>query len=1067
MPTPITTEAMVDQLFDLWEAQGVAFGDLEAAKAAAVPIFQNWLGGDNALPAESMRTALNVLGRQNSFVLNQYEVWTTAADGGPNEDGTVNVLLPDGSTEAVPGWKKIIDATQKGNAGWSPVLVTAADGPTRVVLQVTDWTGGEGTKPAVGDYLGPDGLVALPGDAVDMFAAISGVLSGLKDDAQAARDEVSAILAAGVLGLASGDMTGSGYVTAQTRNLFSYSAASGFNAATMAIPAQSGGAKVTLIVAQRARTGATPRISLGKSGIGIHAATLQFVGAADGVLRAYEMTVPPGETADLVFFDTNGAAEGDVFILALAGATYSVTSAASQMAQLLLRMVWDLQRVDSRPDIDSALRGVGAAASHINAGYDTLTVRGLNSFSAVAASGYKYVRQALAAPVADGGKLTLFYIADPGSVAASPRAALFRPGVGVVSNTAGLTLDGLLRSVVLTASGNSAPEVSFDSNGAANYGLRYVAIPGAVTETTPLVASLVSTLLMLADIAATPAQDTTVRRSGLVTGPSSNTSMDTLAVNGLGDLSFVETSGAASYARTTITPVPSGTKATLVYRILPRDGQTPVSGSLQAQLERLGLGAASSTLTLRTDGRPGFISFTTTQEANRILWIASRADLRAVFALLPGDLSETTVSSTGLAASLLAALNVLVAPLGGEVWTDDDKLILWPTPVAFVEDRPVTIYGRQVVKGRKRQFELDVSLVCPPASEATDHPGLSVYLTPQMTLTPGDLSGSTAYVEVKDPAVPNTIRRKAFTRRIASASQTGAVLVTVLGDSTAALGLGRLKGRVEASGAVFTGVGTLTSGGVGYEGRAGWSALNYIGRTRPSSPANPFLRSVPAATVDADPDLWPVAFADDDAAFNEGAGYAPGTGVRTSYAEDEAAGTVKATYSYFDWSHWRQNAAVSLTGSEKLRVVLQLGRNGTTSATWLDDNELAQGWIVENFLTSFPNGTMLVASEAVGEATDTANALSAPAAYRDRTAALIQRKMKLFDDREADRVWLVPAWALMNAFAGFKLNAASATDADTGTTTHTVNDVVHYEGQVAAQWAEALLGPLLYVHETT
>ena len=193
MPTPITTEAMVDQLFDLWVAQGVTFDDLTAAKAAAVPIFQNWLGGDNALPAETMRTALNVLGRQNSFVLNQYEVWTTPADGGPNEDGTVNVLLPDGTSEAVPGWKKIIDATQKGNAGWSPVLVTAADGPTRVVLQVTDWTGGEGSKPATGVYLGATGFVADIAEAVDIFAAITAHLTTFASAAASARD--SAVIA--------------------------------------------------------------------------------------------------------------------------------------------------------------------------------------------------------------------------------------------------------------------------------------------------------------------------------------------------------------------------------------------------------------------------------------------------------------------------------------------------------------------------------------------------------------------------------------------------------------------------------------------------------------------------------------------------------------------------------------------------------------------------------------------------------------------------------------------------------------------------------------------------------
>jgi hypothetical protein len=57
-----------------------------------------------------------------------------------------------------------------GNDGWSPILAVVADGERRV-LQVDDWTGGEGTKPAVGSYIGASGLVASIGDAVDIRGA--------------------------------------------------------------------------------------------------------------------------------------------------------------------------------------------------------------------------------------------------------------------------------------------------------------------------------------------------------------------------------------------------------------------------------------------------------------------------------------------------------------------------------------------------------------------------------------------------------------------------------------------------------------------------------------------------------------------------------------------------------------------------------------------------------------------------------------------------------------------------------------------------------------------------------
>jgi|GEM_PF-5502762 len=55
----------------------------------------------------------------------------------------------------------------KGDKGWSPRLAIATDGARRV-HQVVDWVGGEGTKPATGQYVGAAGLVATIGDAVDV-----------------------------------------------------------------------------------------------------------------------------------------------------------------------------------------------------------------------------------------------------------------------------------------------------------------------------------------------------------------------------------------------------------------------------------------------------------------------------------------------------------------------------------------------------------------------------------------------------------------------------------------------------------------------------------------------------------------------------------------------------------------------------------------------------------------------------------------------------------------------------------------------------------------------------------
>lgn len=70
----------------------------------------------------------------------------------------LNLTIPKGDTGA------------SGADGWTPVLAVVADGD-RYVQQVVDWVGGTGTKPATGDYVGPTGLVASIGSAVNIRGA--------------------------------------------------------------------------------------------------------------------------------------------------------------------------------------------------------------------------------------------------------------------------------------------------------------------------------------------------------------------------------------------------------------------------------------------------------------------------------------------------------------------------------------------------------------------------------------------------------------------------------------------------------------------------------------------------------------------------------------------------------------------------------------------------------------------------------------------------------------------------------------------------------------------------------
>lgn len=76
-------------------------------------------------------------------------------NSGTSQAATLNFTIPRGDTGAT------------GDDGWSPILAIVSDGLRRVV-QIADWTGGEGTKPATGSYIGPTGLVTPIGDAVDI-----------------------------------------------------------------------------------------------------------------------------------------------------------------------------------------------------------------------------------------------------------------------------------------------------------------------------------------------------------------------------------------------------------------------------------------------------------------------------------------------------------------------------------------------------------------------------------------------------------------------------------------------------------------------------------------------------------------------------------------------------------------------------------------------------------------------------------------------------------------------------------------------------------------------------------
>lgn len=63
--------------------------------------------------------------------------------------------------------QKIILSATLGNAGWSPIFSLISDGNRRI-LQVSDWVGGSGSPPAIGGYIGNNGIVLSITDAINI-----------------------------------------------------------------------------------------------------------------------------------------------------------------------------------------------------------------------------------------------------------------------------------------------------------------------------------------------------------------------------------------------------------------------------------------------------------------------------------------------------------------------------------------------------------------------------------------------------------------------------------------------------------------------------------------------------------------------------------------------------------------------------------------------------------------------------------------------------------------------------------------------------------------------------------
>lgn len=166
------------------EAASISEANAAASASGASTSEQNALdAASRAKASEDTSTANAQATAQDSFAAvtaaNQAEIFASNAgiyaDNAADSDVRVTAL----KTEVESTYQQnvvlaasiqaIHDETVAIGSGWSPVFQAVQDG-SRAVLQVTDWTGGRGTKPAIG-YVGPAGIVPNIGSALDIRGA--------------------------------------------------------------------------------------------------------------------------------------------------------------------------------------------------------------------------------------------------------------------------------------------------------------------------------------------------------------------------------------------------------------------------------------------------------------------------------------------------------------------------------------------------------------------------------------------------------------------------------------------------------------------------------------------------------------------------------------------------------------------------------------------------------------------------------------------------------------------------------------------------------------------------------
>jgi len=124
----LTTTQLASNFADELTGQGVALDDKPAFVAAFAGMLTAWLGGEDALPADTAYRLMQVMGSWNLDQLQRLEWWTGSATGGPNGDGEYPQTNAAGVTTLFPSRAKMMQVTAKGDPGGVAYTFSTATG---------------------------------------------------------------------------------------------------------------------------------------------------------------------------------------------------------------------------------------------------------------------------------------------------------------------------------------------------------------------------------------------------------------------------------------------------------------------------------------------------------------------------------------------------------------------------------------------------------------------------------------------------------------------------------------------------------------------------------------------------------------------------------------------------------------------------------------------------------------------------------------------------------------------------------------------------------------------------